>query len=240
LVSLPGSQLVKIEPRRRSIRWFRRFDGAVLILLLDFAAFINAGLMIESVQVWERSAQARFGLASMQPILAILFLLALMVIPTLSVGACVWLARGLSGGSIKWREGFSTFALAFVPLGFSMWLVHFSYHLFTGWRTAWPVFQRAAREAGFTIFGVPDWSEASTMTALDWLPSVQLLLLGLGLLLTLYAGWRLAESFKLGFARTFGMLAPWATLALSLYWFGVWIIFQPMQMRGMMMMGGMH
>jgi len=32
------------------------------------------------------------------------------------------------------------------------------------------------------------------------------------------------------------VLAPWAVLAGALYSAGVWIIFQPMQMRGTMMM----
>jgi hypothetical protein len=32
-----------------------------------------------------------------------------------------------------------------------------------------------------------------------------------------------------------GLVAPWAVLAMVLYAVGVWIVFQPMQMRGMMM-----
>jgi len=32
------------------------------------------------------------------------------------------------------------------------------------------------------------------------------------------------------------VLAPWAVLAGALYSAGVWIVFQPMQMRGTMMM----
>jgi hypothetical protein len=78
------------------------------------------------------------------------------------------------------------------------------------------------------------------MPSFDWLPSLELIMLDLGLLLTLYVGWRSASRFRLGFARTLGMLAPWAALALVLYTAGVWIIFQPMQMRGMMMMHEMH
>jgi hypothetical protein len=69
------------------------------------------------------------------------------------------------------------------------------------------------------------------------LPSLQLLLLDLGLLFTLYVAWRLAGRFRLPFARTLGLLAPWTVLAVALYSIGVLIIFQPMQMRGMMMDG---
>jgi hypothetical protein len=161
------------------------------------------------------------------------------VAPALLVGSCVWLAKIFGRLSAGWRESVSTFAPAFVPLGFSMWLTHFSYHLLTSGQTALPVIQRAATDVGVTRFGAPDWSLSSTMLAFDWLPSLQLLLLDLGLLLTLYTGWRLASRFRLSFARTLGLAAPWAALGFVLYSIGVWIIFQPMQMRGMMM-DGMH
>jgi len=90
-----------------------------------------------------------------------------------------------------------------------------------------------------TIFGAPDWALSSTMLLFDWIPSLQLLLLDLGLLSTLYVGWRLARRFRLRFGRTLGLIAPWGGLAFVLYSIGIWIIFQPMQMRGMMM-DGMH
>jgi hypothetical protein len=234
LASLPGSQLVRIEGRKRSLRWFRRFDGAVLIFLLVFAAFVNAGSMVESVQAWEQSVQTRFALASMPPILLVLYLLILILVPTLLVACCVWLGRVLSRRHIRWRECVSTFAQAFVPLGFSMWLAHFSYHLLNGALTALPVIQRAATDVGLTSFGKPEWSLSSAMPGFDWLQSLQLSLLGIGLLITLYVGWRLASSFRLRFARTLGLLAPWAVLAVMLYSIGIWIMFQPMQMRGMM------
>jgi cytochrome c oxidase assembly factor CtaG len=237
LASRPGTQLVRIQRRKRSLRWFRRFDGAVLIFLLAFAAFVNAGSMVGSVQAWEQAVQSTFRLASMQTILFFLYLFTLVVVPALLVASCVWLARLLSGRHIKWRVCVSTFAQSFVPLGLSMWLAHFSYHLLNGALTALPVIQRAATDVGVTILGKPDWSLSSAMLELDWLPSLQLLWLGVGLLFTLYVGWRLACSFRLRFARTLGLLAPWAVLALVLYSAGIWIVFQPMQMRGMMMDG---
>src|SRR6266536_2941940 len=237
LATLPGTQVVRIEGRKRSLRWFRRFDGAVLIFLLVFAAFGNAGSMMESVQRQEQALQMTLHRGSFHLILFVSFLFALVVVPAMLVSGSVSLAKILSGRHIKWRESVSTFAQAFVPLGFSMWLAHFSYHLVNGALTAVPVIQRAARSTGLSILGKPDWSLSASMSSFDWLPSVQLLMLGLGLLLTLYIGWRLASSFRLKFARTLGMAAPWAVLALVLYAAGVWIVFQPMQMRGMMMDG---
>ena len=241
LASLPGSQLVRIERgRKRPHRLFRRFDVAVLIFLLVFAAFVSAGGMVEPVQAWERSLRDSFALSSTQPVVVCLYLLTMLFLPTLLVGLCARLNGIFGRVPAGWRESVSTFAPAFVPLGFSMWLIHFSYHLLTGGRAGLPVFQRAATDAGISIFGAPDWSLASTMLSLDWLPSLELLVLGIGLLFTLYVGWRSASRFRLGFARTLGLLAPWAILALVLYTAGVWVIFQPMQMRGMMMMHEMN
>jgi hypothetical protein len=52
--------------------------------------------------------------------------------------------------------------------------------------------------------------------------------------LTLYVGWRTAFSFTKQNRSAFGLLLPWAALAVALYAAGVWVVFQPMQMRGMM------
>jgi hypothetical protein len=81
----------------------------------------------------------------------------------------------------------------------------------------------------------PDWSSAFMFVPPDWLLTLQILLLDLGLLLTLYIAWRIALRFTSHAAGALRLLAPWSGLALSLYTTGVWILAQPMQMRGMMM-----
>jgi hypothetical protein len=235
MATLPGTQLVRIEGRKRSLRWFRRFDGAVLIFLLVFAAFINAGSMSESVQRWEQALQQTLGRSSFHIILFVSFLIALVVVPVMLVAGSVWLGKLFSRRPMSWRESVSTFAQAFVPLGFSMWLAHFSYHLINAPLTAVPVIQRAARGAGLSVLGKPNWAFSAPMTNFYWLPSVQLFVLGLGLLFTLYIAWRLAQCFRPQFGRAVGLVAPWAVLAMVLYAVGVWIVFQPMQMRGMML-----
>jgi cytochrome c oxidase assembly factor CtaG/ferredoxin len=241
LASLPGSQLVRIErSEKRQNKFFRRFDVAALIFLLVFAAFANAGGMVLPVQSWEQSLETKLGLASLQPIIAVLYLVALVVLPALLIVACVWLAKTLGPIRAGWKEIVSTYAPVFVPLGFSMWLIHFSYHLLTSGQTALPVVQRAANDVGITLLGTPNWSLSSTMSSLDWLPTLELLLLDLGLLFTLYIGWRAAARFGLTLSHRLRLNAPWAALGFLLYSIGMWIIFQPMQMRGMMMMDSMH
>ena len=70
---------------------------------------------------------------------------------------------------------------------------------------------------------------AWTKSSPDWLTAVELLFLGTGLLLTLHTSWHAAR-------RTRDKWGPWALLAIGLYVVGVWVVFQPMQMRGTMMM----
>jgi ferredoxin len=241
LASLPGSQLVRIErSKKRRPKFFRRFDVAALIFLLVFAAFSNAGGMVLPVLAWERSLQTSFRVGSLQPILGILYLVSMVVVPSLLVAACVWLSKVFGPARITWKEIVSAYAPAFVPLGFSMWLIHFSYHLLTAGQTALPVIQRAAMDVGITLLGAPDWSLSSTMPSLDWLPALELLVLDLGVLFTLYICWRAASRFGLTLSRRLRLNAPWAALAFLLYSIGMWIIFQPMQMRGMMMMDSMR
>jgi cytochrome c oxidase assembly factor CtaG len=56
---------------------------------------------------------------------------------------------------------------------------------------------------------------------------VELLLLDAGLLGALYLCWRIGKQVK--------GAAPWFAISCALYAVGVWIVFQPMEMRGMMM-----
>ena len=77
----------------------------------------------------------------------------------------------------------------------------------------------------------PVWSVGSL--AFYSLPGLELFLLDLGLLLSLYIAWRIAG--QMSSTRRLLTFLPWGLLAVLLYAAGVWIIFQPMEMRGMMM-----
>jgi hypothetical protein len=68
----------------------------------------------------------------------------------------------------------------------------------------------------------------------DWLPRLEILFLDLGLLLSLYSGYRLAlaQSPSRRLAQALWALAPWAVLMTLLFAAGIWLVFQPMQMRG--------
>jgi hypothetical protein len=107
-----------------------------------------------------------------------------------------------------------------------MWVAHFSFHLFAGWQSLLPV---AAR-----FLHLPDPSILAGQVP-AWLTTAQLLVLDGGLVLSVCLAWNTARREAEESGRPAAMLAPWAVLAIGIYAAAVWIIFQPMQMRGMVM-----
>jgi polyferredoxin len=86
--------------------------------------------------------------------------------------------------------------------------------------------------------GVGMWAAHVAYHALAaYVPDVtplEILLLNGGILTAVYLIWSMAKGLVSGTPRALGLAAPWATLALTLYGIGLWILVQPMQMRGMM------
>ena len=115
-----------------------------------------------------------------------------------------------------------------------MWLAHFSFHFLTGYESAVPVIERFIADRGWYVFGSPDWSCSACTAAPSWLLRLQIMFLDLGLLLALYTAYRMALSQGERLGQALKAFAPWAMLILLLFALGIWIVFQPMQMRGMM------
>lgn len=205
-----------------------------MALLLVVGGFVNAAGMVAPVVTWEQQLQSRFGLSSSLPVVTLLFTVAMLLVPAVVAASCGVASRSLGGSSVQWQKLTSSFVMALVPLGFSMWVAHFAYHLVAGASAIVPVLKRVAGDVGISFLGKPDWSSGA-MLPLEWLTSMQILLLGAGLLLTLYVCWRTASSFASKPQNAFGLLLPWAVFAVALYAAGIWILLQPMQMRGMVM-----
>jgi hypothetical protein len=175
----------------------------------------------------------RFSMGSALPATSLFFLVALVLAPALVVGAAVAAGRFLGSVVKPARELFCRFSLALVPLGLAMWAAHVLFHLLTGWNMPWPVLQRATIDLGLGWLGRPHWTMSNSLFAADTLVAIQLLLLDAGLLLTLYAGWRVANAFAPRVWTSLRLFAPWAAVAAGLYASGIWALLQPMQMRGM-------
>jgi cytochrome c oxidase assembly factor CtaG len=206
LAVAPGSDLVH-DRRRSSIgRLSQRLDVAALALLLVVAAFVMAAAMVAPVSA---------------PVL-----LAMLAAPPLAVAA-------LAGAPVAARERTCRFVLALVPLGLTMWTAHFVFHLLSGWSGMVLATRRALADLG--VMAAPHWSAMPGAMGPGRQLGVELLLLDAGLLLTLWVGWRIARETAPRLRRALALVAPCAGVAAALWAAGVWIVCQPMAMRGMMM-----
>lgn len=238
LTAAPARDLAR-DPYGSSLRRLsERPDVAALALVSIFGAFANAAGMTAPVLAWERTLTAGLGLSSPLPVLTAGLLLALIVAPAVTTLSAAWIARWLGGGrGSRTSDGLvplaCRFAFSMVPLGLGMWAAHFLFHLLTGAGALAPIGQRIAAELGGPFFAAPAWAASRSPASLDWISGLELLLLDAGLLSTLYMGWRIAEQLRGRGARAVAVLAPWALLGIALWAIGVWIVFQPMEMRGM-------
>jgi hypothetical protein len=98
--------------------------------------------------------------------------------------------------------------------------------------TVLPAVQRVATDLGLAWFTAQSWMITSASTH-DWLPTLRLLLLDAGLLVSLYIAWRTARRHGAQFRSVLGAFTPWGILVAVLFLAGMWISIQPMQMRGM-------
>jgi hypothetical protein len=173
-----------------------------------------------------------FGLPGRPFELAIFFGLTICVIPALVIAGCAWMSQRLGSVSNSRLEMANRFVMTLAPLGASIWLAHLGFHLFVGSHTFIPVFQRLLTDVHFPFLGAPAWNIRSWAfpELLDW----EFLAIDLGLLATLYSMWRVARDIGSS-SRAFPIFLPWGIFALGLFGLAIWIIFQPMEMRGTFM-----
>ena len=238
LATIPGQTLWS-DPFRSGIgRFGQRPDVAALVLVLVFGAFANAAGMVSPVVAWQERLNERCGGLPQFATTTLYYAATLLCLPLITV-ACVAVPSRAWGRLDESRLQVATqFSVALVPLGFSMWAAHYSFHFLTSCDTIVPVTQRFLTDAGWPALGRPLWQSACCRPAPSWLPYAELLLLDVGLLLSLYTGLRIAELHTARPSRAWRAAAPWSLLIVALFAVGVWIVFQPMQMRGMLPAAG--
>jgi len=234
VMAVPAGLDIVRDPQRASVgRFSRRSDIAVLGLVFVFGAFANAALMVGPISEWRDRLATRLDLGSTVPITSVLFFIALILAPIILIGASVLAGRAIAGIRAPTRELIRRFSLALVPLAVGMWAAHFLFHFLIGWKSAWPVFQRVFGDLGVTMANQQGSSGSALGFSMTNVRILQTLLLDIGLLSTLYLGWRVARMNAPKLRLAFRVMVPWSSIAVGLYMFGVWTCLQPMQMRGL-------
>ena len=114
-----------------------------------------------------------------------------------------------------------------------MWAGHYLFHLAVGWGSGWTTVQRAAGIAGWHWLESADGQSPTMALGINNLHALQTILLDGGLLLALYLAWRISLMYAPRKGDALKLFASWASVATVLYAVGVWIILQPMEMRGL-------
>jgi hypothetical protein len=238
LARKPGSELWVDSFRSGLGRFTKRPDIAALVLVLVFGAFVNAAGMVGPVVEWHARAASQLGLHSTLLATTLFYVTALLAVPMAAISIVSILSNIMSRSPSSALEDATRNSFALVPLGFGMWLAHYSFHFLSSFEVVIPATQRFLGDHGFSYFGPPEYVMACCRTPGEWLTHLQIVFLDLGLLLSLYAAYRIAVAQNTEVQRALLAFMPWALLILLLFALGIWITLQPMQMRGTLMAAG--
>ena len=225
---VPGSELWA-DPLRSGIgRFSRRLDLSALALVFVFGALLNAFGMVSPVYALQSWLAGVLRLPYEAPILGLLFAFALIVEPAVLLGGTAWVARRWTGSRENLLPMAARYAFALVPLGLGVWTAHYSFHFLTGLWTFVPVTQHAVAQLGYPLLGEPQWGMGGLSAARVYPLEIGFLLLGwVG---TLLVARRMAEAAHPD--RPHRAFVPWAALSVLLFGAALWLLSQPMEMRG--------
>jgi len=231
---VPGAELA--DDRRRSGvgRLAARPDIAALAVLFTFGALLNAFAMVSPAYALEAWLARAMGATSEGPVLLAIFIATLIVLPLALLGGAAVVSWRLGGGIGSVQAIALRYALALIPLGFGLWLAHYSFHLLTGVLTIVPVVQSAAADlAGWPFLGAPLWRWVGLRPGAVFPIQIGFVLLGaLGSFATAYA---LAE--RDAPSRPAAVAVPWTIVIALLAAAALWVLAQPMEMRAVELPG---
>ena len=231
------------DPYRSGIgRLSRRTDLAALVVVLTFGAFLNAFNMIGPVYALQAALARSLNTTSSAPGLALVFVLGLIVLPAALLAAAALASRAWGQtGERRLFDNAMRYVYALVPLGFGMWLAHYGFHFLTGGLTIVPVIQSFLADVG--LFGGKVQWGLGALAPTEWLFPIEAVLLYLGAFGSIVAAFQIARDRTAAdepAARRaiLGAALPWILVVVLLLGFGLWIMLQPMEMRGTLQMVG--
>ncbi|HEX7071620.1 MAG TPA: hypothetical protein VF190_12475 [Rhodothermales bacterium] len=224
---VPALELTTDERRSGIGRLSRRGDYSVLALVFTFGALLNAFAMVSPVYVAEQWLADLLGTQREWPVLATLFTFALVLEPAILVGGTAEITRARTGRMAGLWETVRAFSFGLVPLGVGIWAAHYAFHLLTGLWTWIPAVLRLVSDlrggtaAAIGIApGIPD----------GLVYPIELGLIGLGLVGSLIALHGIGS--RTYPRRALSAALPWMVLCVLLASAAVWLLAQPMEMRG--------
>lgn len=233
LSRMPGAEL-QIDPLRSGIGYFsHRKDLAALAIVFTFGALLNAFGMVSPVYAVESWLGRLLHLSHEAPVLGIIFTCFLVLEPVVLLGVAAWWTRLWSRGERAFLPLLVRYSYGLVPLGFGMWLAHYSFHFLTGLYTVIPVTQSALASVGWPVLGEPRWTLTGLPPNIVQVVEIGFLLLGFAGSLLVTHG--LAEEDSPD--KPLRAFVPWAAVSLILWGASMWLLFQPMEMRATLMSG---
>jgi hypothetical protein len=231
---VPASELMT-DPRRSGIgRFSSRKDIGALALIFAFGALLNAFGMVSPVYAVQTWLARTLSLPFEAPILGLLFLFFLVMEPALLLGLAGRLTQTWGRSSRPLLPLIVTYTYGLVPLGFGIWLAHYSFHFLTGLYTFIPVVQSALAGIDFPILGEPNWRLVGLPEEMVY--PLELGFIGLGLLGSLLVIYRVSEEDST--TRRGRICTVWACLCVLLAASAIWLLSQPMEMRSTFLGGG--
>ncbi len=232
---VPGAELADARRRSGIGRFASRRDIAALVIVFAFGSVINAFGMVAPVHAVESALMSALRVRNEWPALAVMFVSALLIAPIAALGLAAVVTRTAAGDRERSAFDIATnFAYALVPFGFGMWLAHYAFHFLIGAFAIVPVTQRAAIDlTGYHVLGEPFW-RLRGMRPGSVFP-IQVGFIVLGTLGSLAAALQIADRDYP--RRAMAAFIPWAAVLVVLAAIALWILMQPMEMRGLAVLG---
>jgi polyferredoxin len=230
----PGAEILERGRRSGIGRLARRPDLAALAVVFTFAALVSAFAMTSPAYALEQRLASTLGATSEGPVLAIVFVVGLVIAPSLLLAAAGALSRGFARDNRPLHQSIVRYAYALIPIGFGIWLAHYGFHLLTGALTIVPVTQGAVIDAaGRALLGAPRWGWVGLQPGAVF--PIQLGCVVLGAAGSLGIVHAISQSDQQ--SRPGLISAPWIVLVGLIAATASWILSQPMDMRAVSFLG---
>ncbi len=205
--------------------WPARWDVSLLAIGLAFLGALNAFGMVPPVYALQRALAAALRAPSDFAGLLLIFAVGGALLPGALTLAAARLGQALTGSArrVSLRHTAAAFAPAFVPLGFSIWFAHYSFHFLSTPLSFIPVLQEFLGQPG-------DWARFGAGVDSGVIAVIQAAALLGGFVWSL--GLAQNAALRLYRRRALPGLIPWALLLVGLLLVTLYLLSLPMEARG--------